>query len=57
MNCAKCCPKGLNPGYAIAQIKMLLSGLYKLPHKDSAVLNSPMEIRPNTEEIKQNQQL
>ena len=27
MNCTKTCPKGLNPGRAIAEIKKLLSGL------------------------------
>ena len=29
MNCTKTCPKGLNPGRAIAEIKKLLSGLAK----------------------------
>lgn len=29
MNCTKTCPKGLNPGRAIAQIKTLLSGVVK----------------------------
>ena len=27
MNCTKACPKGLNPGKAIAEIKKLLTGL------------------------------
>ena len=27
MNCTKTCPKGLNPGKAIAEIKMLLAGI------------------------------
>ena len=27
MNCTKTCPKGLNPGKAIAEIKKLLAGL------------------------------
>lgn len=27
MNCTKTCPKGLNPGKAIAEIKKLLTGL------------------------------
>lgn len=29
MNCSRTCPKGLNPGKAIAEIKKLLSGIYK----------------------------
>ena len=29
MNCTKTCPKGLNPGLAIAEIKKLLGGLAK----------------------------
>ncbi|KAF7995138.1 hypothetical protein HCN44_004610 [Aphidius gifuensis] len=29
-NCTKVCPKGLNPGRAVAKIKMLLSGINKL---------------------------
>ncbi|KAL0811574.1 hypothetical protein ABMA28_009957 [Loxostege sticticalis] len=29
MNCTRTCPKGLNPGRAIAQIKTLLSGIVK----------------------------
>jgi len=29
MNCTKTCPKGLNPGRAIAEIKKLLSGMIK----------------------------
>ncbi|CAD7077826.1 unnamed protein product [Hermetia illucens] len=31
MNCTRTCPKGLNPGLAIAEIKRLLSGLAKKP--------------------------
>ncbi|XP_055309730.1 succinate dehydrogenase [ubiquinone] iron-sulfur subunit, mitochondrial [Sitodiplosis mosellana] len=31
MNCTKTCPKGLNPGRAIAELKRLLSGLNKKP--------------------------
>jgi len=27
MNCTKTCPKGLNPGKAIAEIKKLLAGM------------------------------
>ncbi len=27
MNCTKTCPKGLNPGRAIAEIKKLLAGI------------------------------
>ena len=29
MNCTRACPKGLNPGKAIAETKMLLAGLNK----------------------------
>jgi succinate dehydrogenase (ubiquinone) iron-sulfur subunit len=29
MNCTKTCPKGLNPGRAIAEIKRLLAGIAK----------------------------
>merc|ERR1712083_1102588 len=29
MNCTKTCPKGLNPGLAIAEIKKLLAGIAK----------------------------
>ncbi|XP_031631770.1 succinate dehydrogenase [ubiquinone] iron-sulfur subunit, mitochondrial [Contarinia nasturtii] len=31
MNCTKTCPKGLNPGKAIAELKRLLSGLHTKP--------------------------
>ena len=31
MNCTRTCPKGLNPGRAIAEIKKLLSGMAKKP--------------------------
>jgi len=31
MNCTKTCPKGLNPGKAIAELKRLLSGLHNKP--------------------------
>ena len=31
MNCTKTCPKGLNPGKAIADIKKLLAGLANKP--------------------------
>jgi len=31
MNCTKTCPKGLNPGKAIAEIKKLLSGISSKP--------------------------
>jgi len=31
MNCTKTCPKGLNPGLAIAEIKKLLAGIAKKP--------------------------
>lgn len=40
MNCTRTCPKGLNPGQAIAEIKKLLSGLVKKskPGLDTAAL-------------------
>ncbi|XP_054271017.1 succinate dehydrogenase [ubiquinone] iron-sulfur subunit, mitochondrial-like [Macrosteles quadrilineatus] len=37
MNCTRTCPKGLNPGKAIAEIKKLLSGIAK---KDEPGLNT-----------------
>lgn len=37
MNCTRTCPKGLNPGKAIAEIKKLLSGIAK---KDAPGLNT-----------------
>ncbi|CAG9134787.1 hypothetical protein JYU34_019665 [Plutella xylostella] len=36
MNCTRTCPKGLNPGRAIAQIKTLLSGIVK---KETPILD------------------
>lgn len=39
MNCATVCPKGLNPGLAIAEIKKLMSGHFTPPNKDSSVIN------------------
>ncbi|XP_076232370.1 succinate dehydrogenase [ubiquinone] iron-sulfur subunit [Calliopsis andreniformis] len=40
-NCTKTCPKGLNPGKAIAQIKRLLAGLTKkeLPDMETPIPN------------------
>lgn len=40
-NCTKTCPKGLNPGKAIAQVKRLLVGLSKkeVPDIETPVLN------------------
>lgn len=38
MNCATVCPKGLNPGLAIAEIKKLMSGHFGTPSKDSSVI-------------------
>lgn len=40
MNCTRTCPKGLNPGRAIAEIKKLLSGYYKkdAPKLETAAL-------------------
>ncbi|XP_044731688.1 succinate dehydrogenase [ubiquinone] iron-sulfur subunit, mitochondrial-like [Chrysoperla carnea] len=40
MNCSKTCPKGLNPGKAIAEIKKLLSGIIQKdkPGLDTAAL-------------------
>lgn len=39
MNCATVCPKGLNPGIAIAELKKLMSGLYPEPSKNLSVVN------------------
>lgn len=41
MNCTRTCPKGLNPGKAIAEIKKLLSGIVKKdnPDLDTAALH------------------
>lgn len=41
MNCTRTCPKGLNPGRAIAEIKKLLSGWAKKPEPklDTAALH------------------
>lgn len=38
MNCTKVCPKGLNPGLAISEIKKLMSGHFDAPSKNSDVL-------------------
>ncbi|XP_058461520.1 succinate dehydrogenase [ubiquinone] iron-sulfur subunit, mitochondrial [Malaya genurostris] len=42
MNCTKTCPKGLNPGKAIAEIKKMLSGIAKkdAPGMETAALHS-----------------
>lgn len=40
MNCAKVCPKGLNPGLAIAELKKLLSGNYGEPSKNMTVIGN-----------------
>ncbi|GAB6023045.1 hypothetical protein CHUAL_007137 [Chamberlinius hualienensis] len=39
MNCTKTCPKGLNPGRAIAEIKKLLSGISKKDPPQIAATN------------------
>jgi len=41
MNCTRTCPKGLNPGLAIAKLKTLLSGIDKkpTPKMDTAALH------------------
>lgn len=39
MNCTKACPKGLNPGLAIAEIKKLMSGSFDAPSKNSSVVS------------------
>lgn len=41
MNCTRTCPKGLNPGRAIAEIKKLLSGMASKPEPklDTAALH------------------
>lgn len=42
MNCTRTCPKGLNPGKAISEIKKLLSGIAKKdkPDLDTAALHN-----------------
>lgn len=40
MNCAKVCPKGLNPGLAISELKKLLSGKYGEPKKNLSVIGN-----------------
>ncbi|XP_055378302.1 succinate dehydrogenase [ubiquinone] iron-sulfur subunit, mitochondrial [Condylostylus longicornis] len=42
MNCTRTCPKGLNPGLAIAKLKTLLSGIEKKPSPkmDTAALHN-----------------
>ncbi|XP_053987697.1 succinate dehydrogenase [ubiquinone] iron-sulfur subunit-like [Hylaeus volcanicus] len=49
-NCTKTCPKGLNPGKAIAQIKRLLAGLAK---KERPEMETPLPNPCNGEEIYQ----
>jgi succinate dehydrogenase (ubiquinone) iron-sulfur subunit len=39
MNCTKACPKGLNPGLAIAEVKKLMSGLVDAPSKNPAIIH------------------
>lgn len=39
MNCTTVCPKGLNPGLAIAEIKKLMTGFYPLPKKNATVMD------------------
>ncbi|KAK9307748.1 hypothetical protein QLX08_001991 [Tetragonisca angustula] len=46
-NCTKTCPKGLNPGKAIAQIKRLLAGLTK---KERPQIDTPLPNPCNGEE-------
>jgi len=40
MNCTSVCPKGLNPGQAVAELKKLMSGHANPPSKNSAVVKS-----------------
>ncbi|KZC10674.1 PREDICTED: succinate dehydrogenase [ubiquinone] iron-sulfur subunit-like [Dufourea novaeangliae] len=49
-NCTKTCPKGLNPGKAIAEIKRLLAGLAK---KEQPDMETPLPNPCNGEEIYQ----
>jgi succinate dehydrogenase (ubiquinone) iron-sulfur subunit len=39
MNCTSVCPKGLNPGLAIAELKKLMSGHFAPPSKNSTVIH------------------
>ena len=45
MNCTKTCPKGLNPGKAIAEIKKLLAGIADKGEPGLKVrpINSPLK--------------
>ncbi|CAF4600323.1 unnamed protein product, partial [Rotaria magnacalcarata] len=38
MNCTEACPKGLNPGKAIGEMKGLLAKTATMPHKNSATV-------------------
>ncbi|XP_014239509.1 succinate dehydrogenase [ubiquinone] iron-sulfur subunit, mitochondrial-like [Cimex lectularius] len=40
LNCTRCCPKGLNPGYAISQLKLLISG--RAEKEDPDMKNIPL---------------
>jgi len=40
MNCTTVCPKGLNPGLAIAELKKLMSGHFAPPSKNSTVITN-----------------
>jgi succinate dehydrogenase/fumarate reductase-like Fe-S protein len=40
MNCSKVCPKGLNPGKTVAELKKLLSGQYGEPSKNLSVIGN-----------------
>ena len=44
MNCAKTCPKGLNPAEAIANIKQMLGGTRPLMADDPRAYKSPEEL-------------
>lgn len=39
MNCTKTCPKGLNPGQVVAELKKLMSGFFGKAPKNSAVIS------------------
>ncbi|CAF1488726.1 unnamed protein product [Rotaria sordida] len=40
MNCAEACPKGLNPGKAIGELKGLMANIASMPSKNSSTVGT-----------------
>jgi len=40
LNCTKACPKGLNPGKAIGELKALLANVASMPSKNSSTVGN-----------------